>query len=161
MQTSLGADHAQAPDLGQHFREEGLAAESRIHGHHQDDIAEMEDIFDELRRARGIQHHPCPLSEISDLGERPMQMDRGAGLSLDQQVIRPRFGKDAEVALRLDHHEMHIERLRRRAPDRLQHDRPNGDIGHEAAIHHIHMDPVGAGRIDRADLLAQAREIRR
>ena len=27
------------------------------------------------------------------------------------------------------------------------------------AIHHIDMDPVGAGGVDRADLLAQPREI--
>ena len=111
-ETPLGADRPQAPDLGQHFGQEGLAAEARIHGHHQDNVAEMQDMFDELQRARRIQHHAWLLSEISDLGQRPMQVDRGARLGLDEQVIRPRLGEGIKVALRLDDHEMHIERLR-------------------------------------------------
>ena len=90
-----------------------------------------------------------------------MQVDRGAGLGLDEQVIRPRLGEHLEIALRLDDHEMHIEGLGSRPSDGLQHDRPDRDVGHEAAIHHIDMNPVGAGAIDRAHLLAQAREVRR
>ena len=41
----------------------------------------------------GFQHHAWLLSEISDLGQRPMQVDRGARLGLDEQVIRPRLGE--------------------------------------------------------------------
>ena len=43
----------------------------------------------------------------------------------------------------------------------LQHDRADGDVGHETAVHHVDMDPIGPGRVDGADLLAQAREIGR
>ena len=35
----------------------------------------------------------------------------------------------------------------------------DGDVGHEMAVHHVDMDPVGAGRIDRAHLLAEPGEI--
>ena len=45
--------------------------------------------------------------------------------------------------------------------DRLQHDRSDGDVGNETAIHHVDMDPVGAGGVDGANLFTQARKIGR
>lgn len=88
-----------------------------------------------------------------------MQMDGRAGLGLDQKVIRACLGERSKVALGLKDHEMHIEGFRGRSPDGLQHHRPYGDIGHEPAIHHIDMDPIGACSIDCSHLLAEAREI--
>jgi hypothetical protein len=90
-----------------------------------------------------------------------MQWIGRAGLGLDQQMIGAGLGERREIALRLDDHQMNVERLCRRAADGLQHDGPDGDIGHEAAVHHIDMDPIGAGGVDGADLLAQSREIGR
>ena len=161
IEAALRAHRAEAPDLGQHLGQEGLPAKSRIDRHHQDDVAEMQDIFDELRRARRIEHHARLLAERADLAEHPMQVDGGAGLGLDQQVIGAGLGEGGEIALRLDDHQMNVERLCRRAADGLQHDRADGDVGHETAVHHVDMDPIGAGRVDGADLLAQAREIGR
>ena len=161
MQAALGAHRAQAPDLRQHFGKEGLAAEAGIDGHDQNDVAQMQHIFDQLRRARRIEHHARLLAERADLRQHPMQMDRRAGLGLHQQMIGAGLGKSGEIALRLDDHQMNVEGLCRRAADRLQHDRPDGDVRNETAVHHIDMDPVGAGSVDGADLLAQAREIGR
>jgi len=121
----------------------------------------MQDIFDELRRARRIDHHARLLVERADLAQHPMQMDRRAGLGLDEQMIRAGLGEGREIALRLDDHQMNVERLCRRPADRLQHDRADGDVGNEAAIHHIDMDPVGASGVDGANLLAQPREVGR
>ena len=44
--------------------------------------------------------------------------------------------------------------------DRLHHVRSEGDHRHEMAVHHVEMDPVGAGGLDRADLLGELREVR-
>jgi len=71
------------------------------------------------------------------------------------------FGEGGEIALRLDDHQMNVERFCRRAPNGLKHDRPDGDLEHETAIHRIDMDPVGAGCVDGAHLLAQASEFGR
>ena len=57
-------------------------------------------------------------------------------------------------------HQMNIERLRGMAPQRADRGGPHGDVRHEMAVHHVDMDPVGAGGIDRAHLLAEPREIR-
>jgi hypothetical protein len=160
MQAALRAKRPNAPDLGQHLRQKGLAAKPRIDGHHQNHVAEMKDIFDHLRRARRRQYHACFLAERANLGEHPMQVDRGPGLALNEDMIGPGIGEDGKVTFRLDDHQVHVERLCRRPAYSLQHDRPDRDVGHEPAVHHIHMNPVGTGLIDGADLLPQTREIR-
>ena len=79
----------------------------------------MQDILDELRRARRIDHHAGLLAERADLAEHPMQVDGGAGLRLDQQVIGAGLGEGREIALGLDDHQMDVERLCRRAANGL------------------------------------------
>jgi hypothetical protein len=160
IEAALRADGSDAPDLRQHFRQKGLPAESRIDGHHQNDVAEMENIVDKLRGARRVEHHARLLTELADLRQYAMEVDRGTGLGLDQQVVGAGLGEGGEIAIRLDDHQMHVERLCRRTANGLQHDRPDGDVGHEAAVHDIDVDPIGARRIDGADLFAQSREIR-
>src|SRR5271170_4192864 len=56
---------------------------------------------------------------------------------------------------------MHVERFFRGAAHRLDHHRPDRDVRHEAAVHDVDMDPVGASPVDGADLLGEAPEIRR
>ena len=58
-------------------------------------------------------------------------------------------------------HQMHVEDLFGVRPERLHHVRADGDVGHEMPVHDIDMDPVGAGRIDGAHLLAEPGEIGR
>ena len=78
---------------------------------------------------------------------RAMCAERG----LHQQMIGANVGKRGEIALGLDDHQMNVEGLCGRAADRLQHDRPNGDVRNEAAVHYIDMNPVSAGGVDGAD----------
>ena len=83
-----------------------------------------------------------------------MQMGRRAWLGLHQEMIGAGVREGGKIALRLDDHQVNVERLCRRAADRLQHDRPDGDVRNETSVHHVDVDPVGAGRIDRAHLFA-------
>ena len=68
--------------------------------------------------------------------------------------------KIADVALRLKDHHMHVERLLGRPAHRFDHHRPDRDIWHEATVHDVNMDPVGARRIDGANLRGEIAEIR-
>ena len=88
-------------------------------------------------------------------------MDRRGRLGLDEQMIGAGLGEVREIALRLDDHQMHIERLLRGASHRLDNHRSDRDVRHEAAVHHVDMDPVGSRRIDGANLLGEPPEIRR
>ena len=78
-----------------------------------------------------------------------------------EQRIGAGPGKNIEIAFRLDNHQVYIERLLRVASDRFDNHRSERDIRHEAAVHDVNMDPVGASRIDGTDLLGKMPEIRR
>ena len=82
-------------------------------------------------------------------------MDRRRQLRVNEEMIGAGLGKGGEIAFRLDDHQMHIERLLRVASHRFDNRRPERDIRHEAPVHHIDMDPVGAGRVDGADLIGE------
>ena len=78
-----------------------------------------------------------------------------------EQMIGAGLGKCREIALRLDDHKMHIERLLCVASHRFDNHRSERDIRHKTTIHDIDMDPVGAGRIDGANFVGEMPEIRR
>ena len=46
-------------------------------------------------------------------------------------------------------------------PQRLDDRRSHRNVGHEVAIHHIHVDPVGSGLLRLGHLLAQTGEVSR
>jgi len=54
---------------------------------------------------------------------------------------------------------MDVERLGAVRAKRLHHGGSDRQIGHEMPVHHIDVDPVGAGLIDRANFLAELREV--
>jgi hypothetical protein len=56
---------------------------------------------------------------------------------------------------------MRVEDFLRVRTHRLDDVGAEGNVGDEMSVHHVEMDPVGAGRIDGADLFAQFGEIRR
>jgi len=104
---------------------------------------------------------PAPFAEFADAGEHPMQMVRRCRLRLDQDVIGSGTDKVFDVALRLDDHEVHVQRLGGRPAHCLDHDRAEADVRDEAPVHDVDKDPVGAGRVDSADLFGEATEVRR
>ena len=76
--------------------------------------------------------------------------DVGAGL-----------GEGLEIGIAGRDHQVYVERLLGDGADRLHHRGADGDVGHEVPVHHVDMDPVGAGGLDCADFIAQLGEIGR
>ena len=54
---------------------------------------------------------------------------------------------------------MDVERLGGVRAERLHHGRADREVGHEMAVHHVDVDPVGAGFVDRAHFLAELGEV--
>ena len=56
-------------------------------------------------------------------------------------------------------HQMDVERYRGDLAGGGDNARTEGDVGNEVTVHHVDMDPVGAGSGDGDDLLAQAGDV--
>ena len=110
------------------------------------------------RRAR-IERDAGLLAERADRLQRAMQMRTGFGMHGD--VVAAGFGKGLEIGIAGRDHQMGVEDLLGVRAHRLDDIGAVGNVRHEMPVHHVEMDPVGAGRIDRADLFAQPGEIRR
>ena len=82
-----------------------------------------------------------------------MQMRARFGMHRD--VVAAGFCKGLEVGIAWRNHQMGVEDFLAMRPHRLDDIGTVGNIGHEMAVHHVEMDPVGAGRIDRAQLFAE------
>ena len=87
-------------------------------------------------------------------------MDGGGqvGLQMDGEQVGPRLGEGLHIPPRLLHHQMGIQKEVGVLPDGGHHRHPDGDVGHEHAVHHVHMEPVGGGG-DPADLPVQVAKI--
>ncbi len=80
---------------------------------------------------------------------------------MDGQVIRARVRESLQQTLGVFDHQVNVQRQFGGAAAGFHDDRPHGQVGDKMAVHHIHVDPVGAGRFTGGDLLPQAQEVRR
>ena len=82
-----------------------------------------------------------------------------AGLGVNGDDIGAGRGKVLDVWIGGRDHQMHIEGFGGMGAQGADHRRPNGDIGHEMPIHHIHVDIIGARPVDQTNFLAQLGEV--
>jgi hypothetical protein len=80
---------------------------------------------------------------------------------MDRDDIRAGVCEGCDKGVAGRNHQMTVEHLGRRGPDCLDDGRAERDVGNEVAIHHIKMDPIGAGRIHVADFRAKPGEVGR
>jgi hypothetical protein len=88
-----------------------------------------------------------------------MQMRTGLGMHRD--VIAARLGESFEIGIARRNHQMGVEDLPGVRAHRLDDVGAIGNVRNEMPVHHVEMDPVGAGGIDGADFFAEFGEIRR
>lgn len=88
-------------------------------------------------------------------------MQIGAGFPMNADLVGPRVGKSLQMALRLDDHQVNVQRQRRHAAHRAHDQRPHRDVRHELPIHHINMNQITPGGLGFLNLLAQPGEIGR
>ena len=82
------------------------------------------------------------------------------GFRMYRDVIASGLGEGLEIGVGRRDHQMRIEDLLGVRPQRLDDVGSIRDVRNKVSIHHVEMDPVGAGGIDRAHFLAELREIR-
>ena len=86
-------------------------------------------------------------------------MEVRARFGMDGDDVGAGLGEGVEEGVDRRDHQMDVERLGRVRAERLHHRRADGDVRDEMAVHDVDVDPVGAGLVDRAHLLAEPREI--
>lgn len=153
-------DHTtQALDLVDRLRDELLTAEAGVDTHQEDHVEVSEYVDEELDRYVRIEGHcglhPC----VFDRPDGAVQV--WADLVVDVHRVDLQGSQLADELHRIYDHQMHIQRLLDDGADGLKDGEPEGNIGHEDAIHDVNVEPVGLALVDEAHVLLQAKEIRR
>ena len=105
----------------------------------------------------GLSATPGARARLADVCQGPVQVR--AGLDVDGDSVRSSGGEGVDEGVgRLDH-QVDVERQAGRGANGLDHHRADGEVGHEVPVHHVHVDPVGAGLLHGADLLAEPGEV--
>ena len=86
-------------------------------------------------------------------------MEVRPGLGMDGDDVGAGLGEGVEERVDRRDHQMDVERLGGVRAERLHHRRADREVGHEMAVHHVDVDPVGAGLVDRAHFLAEPGEV--
>ncbi len=84
-----------------------------------------------------------------------------AGLGMHRDVIAAGLGEGLKIRVAGRDHQVRVEDLFGVRAHRLDDVGAVGNVGHEMPVHHVEMDPVGAGLVHGADLFAQFGEIGR
>ncbi len=94
----------------------------------------------------GRQKRRNPLGLRLDLLNGAVQV--GTGFDVDGQAISAGPGKIGDERLRPLDHQVNVQRQGGDRPDGLHNGRADGEVGHKLAIHHVDMNPIGAGLVD-------------
>ena len=81
-----------------------------------------------------------------------MQVSGGRLLSVDTDDISTGLGEISHTEFGLHDHEMAIEDLVGDGAESIHNQGTDGDVGHEAAIHNINVNPVATGLVNGLDL---------
>ena len=95
-------------DLGQHARDELLAAEARIHRHQQHQVELVERVVEAVERRRRIEYQPRPAALLAD--QRDRAVDVLARLGVEADVGRAGPGEVRDDAVDRAHHQVHVDR---------------------------------------------------
>lgn len=85
-------------------------------------------------------------------------------LDMHRDDIGACVSKGADILIRMFDHQMDVQDgacLVRQGAKRAHNKRANGDVGYEVSIHHVHVQPFGAGRYSGSTLFTQSGKIGR
>ena len=144
-------------DLGENIGQKALTTESRIDAHDQDEVDVGQHVLQHALVGMRIETDPGSLSALANLRQGSLEVRTRFGV--DGDYICARVGICIDGALWLDNHQVHIHRFGGRPCSRLHHGWADREVGNEAAIHHVNVDPVGSSRLNGSDLVRQAPKI--
>ena len=131
--------------LGHLVRHEGLASEARFHRHHQDQLHFFQEGQHSLGGGGGLEDDAGLLALGMDFVDGGMEVFLRIGLHVDGDQVRSRIAEGFHIPQRADDHQMHVQGKLGGGADGLYHGDADGDVGHEQAVHHVHVDIIGGG----------------
>ncbi len=121
--------------------DERLSAETGIDRHHQHQVHILDYIHQRRNRGGRIDGnsglHPCIVYALHHT------MEMRTSLLMDVHYFGTKIANLRNPFVRLDNHQVDVERLLTTLGHSLHHGKAERDVGYENAVHHIKMEIVG------------------
>ena len=139
-----------------------LAPEARVDRHDEQQVNVGQNLLHRYQRRGRVEGHTSPRAQLLDALHGTVKVH--ARLHVDGDDVRPRPDEVFQVAVGLLNHQVNVQQHAPAAGNGLQgldNERPNGNVGDEVAVHHVHVQPLHPGVNGLVHLLAQAGEVSR
>ena len=80
---------------------------------------------------------------------------------MERYDVGARLHEAFDVLFGFHDHQMHVEAFRRGPADGFHYRETERDVGHEYAVHHVDMHPLGGTAVDHAGVALQMAEVGR
>lgn len=158
---SLGVQHpAGTLDLVCAQRDVCLSSKAGVYRHDENEIYIRQDLLQADERRGGVQGHPGFHTLFLDVLYGPVQV--GTCLHVNRDDIRPGFCEIIYVPVRRFNHQVHVQHrlhLITQGAKGLHYNGTHRDVRDEVPIHHVDVNPIGAGLQRFAGVVFQTREI--
>ncbi len=154
----LGVDHLpELFNLGESGGNELLAAVPRVDGHEEDHVRFAQNHLQAGEGRGRVQDHGGFSPQLLDLLHQALQVP--GRLHMHSQPIGPRIEVCFDIEIGVGDHEVHVQGEVRDLSHGPENRETDGQVGHEVAVHDVHMDPVHPGGFGGFDLFRQVPEV--
>mmetsp|Transcript_17956 Transcript_17956/g.54916 ORF Transcript_17956/g.54916 Transcript_17956/m.54916 type:complete len:303 (+) Transcript_17956:164-1072(+) len=135
-------------------RDEGLAAEARVHGHEEDDVELVHDVLAVVKGGARVDHE-AGLAALG-LDELEGAVDVARRLRVEGDVGGAGVGEVLNNAVHRGHHQVHVDGGGHAVVAQgLAHHGADGKVRDVVVVHHVEVHHIGAGGEHVVDLLAE------
>lgn len=136
-----------------------LASEARVDRHDENNVTQLDNVLNSARGGGWVEDDARFAAKILNEVESSVEMDGRLALAMHRNDIGTSLDKVRNEQLRLDNHEMYVERLFSDGAQGIDDEGPNGDVRDEAAVHNVDVDPVAARLVNGADFISEFGEV--
>ena len=148
------------PGVSDFFRHTGdhfLPGEAGVHGHQQHAVNVVKHIVQHLDRGGGIQGQHGPAAQVPDHGQGPL--DVWGAFPVDADEFAFPDAEPGQFVVRPVDHQMQVQRNGGVAAEIFAEIRAQGEIGHEFAVHNVHMEIFDALGLEAAEGIGHFRKV--
>lgn len=148
---------AKFADLVQAIGDEALAAETRIHGHDEDHVNDVQHMLDVRKRGCGVDGHSGLYAKFCNLVQQAVQMVSGFGV--DANEVCAGLSKFSHVVFGVGNHQVAIQGEAGALLDAGGNARAKADVGDEMTVHDIQVNEACAAVFDSLEAVTQFQKV--
>lgn len=134
-----------------------LTAEARVDGHKEHHVKVLDDFFKHADGGVGVEGDSCFHASVVYLLDGAVEV--GTGFVVYVHHVSSKCLNLWDELVRVNYHQVNVEGFLANLGNGFEHGKAEADVGHEDAVHHVEVKPVGLTAVYHVYVLGQVGEI--